>query len=26
VLPMALVVAFSLASSEIERSRRPDPG
>jgi hypothetical protein len=25
VLPMALVVAFSLASSEIERTRRPDP-
>lgn len=25
VLPMALVVAFSLASSEIERTRRPPP-
>jgi hypothetical protein len=25
VLPMALVVAFSLVSSEVERSRRPDP-
>jgi hypothetical protein len=25
VLPMALVVAFSLVSSEVERNRRPDP-